>query len=778
MPRARKQKPGGKKPGDRRSGGRGSPGQGPAGASKDEVLSALKRSDSAVGKREVARALGVKGSEARKALRETMRELEDEGRIVKTRGKRVKERGALPPTSAVDILSADDDGDLIATPADWDGPADPPMIRIRAADAAKHKPAPGPGDRVLARLVSAGDDGYSAKIIRALGRGAHRFLGVFKSTKYGGTAEPVEKRARTVFTIDKADAGGARDGDLVWIEAKSARGHGQDRGRVRSIAGHIDDRHSFSLIAIASCGIPIEFPAAAIEEAERARLPALGKRRDLRDTPLITIDPEDARDHDDAVFAEPDDDPANAGGFRVIVAIADVGAFVEPGGALDREAEKRGNSVYLPDRVVPMLPERLSNDLCSLKPGVDRPCLLVEMTLDEKGRKLSHRFDRGLMNSAAKLAYAQAQDVIDGVDAPSPIRETVLALHAAYKARMRERAHRAPMDLDLIERRVVLSADGAVARVDKRERYDAHRLIEEFMILANIAAAETLEQKKFRLIYRVHDAPDPEKLESLRDYLDGLGYSLINSPSIRPQHFNEILKRAEERGEKEMVSEVVLRSQRQAVYATENLGHFGLNIAHYAHFTSPIRRYADLTVHRALVSALKLGAGGQSEDEAARLQKIAEKISDCERRAMTAERDAKDRYLAEYLEHRVGEEFGGRIRGVTRFGLFIMLDETGADGFCPARTLGADYWRHDEAAHALVSDATGAMYRIGQSVRVQLEEATPLTGGLRFSIVSDPIEGDGRPRPRQSKGRPRGKFGGGKDRKGPPRKGKRKPPRR
>ncbi|MBY0421106.1 MAG: VacB/RNase II family 3'-5' exoribonuclease, partial [Parvularculaceae bacterium] len=485
-------------------------------------------------------------------------------------------------------------------------------------------------------MTPAGDGGFSAKIIRALGRGAHRFLAVYRERRSGGVAEPVEKRARQVFEIARADAGEAKDGDLVWIEAKNPRARGPTRARVRAVAGHIDDRHSYSLIAVASHGIPIEFPAAALQEAARAKHPPLGKRVDLRDAPLLTIDPEDARDHDDAVCAAPDEDPANAGGFKVVVAIADVGAFVEPGGALDREAERRGNSVYLPDRVVPMLPERLSNDLCSLKPGVDRPCLFVEMTLDAKGRKLSHRFDRGIMRSAAKLAYRDAQDIIDGKDAPSPVKETVLALHAAFKARMAERRHRAPMDLDLVERRVVLDPEGRVARVEKRERFDAHRLIEEFMILANIAAAETLEQKKMRLIYRVHDTPDPERLKTLRDYLDGLGYSLINSPAIRPQHFNEILKKAEERGEKEMISDVVLRSQRQAVYATENLGHFGLNLARYAHFTSPIRRYADLTVHRALVSALKLGPGGQSEDEAARLSKIAEKISDCERRAMTA----------------------------------------------------------------------------------------------------------------------------------------------
>lgn len=710
--------------------------------SREQILAALDAEEGAVGKRDIARALGVKGGEARAHLRDMIRALEDEGAIARGRGKRVKRAGALASVTPIDILSVDEDGGLIAAPAEWEERAPAPFIRVSPGEAKRASPAPGVGDRVLARLSAAGDEGYLAKIIKPIGRGAHRFLAVYRSSRYGATAEPVEKRARDVFTIDKGDGADARDGDLVWVETKNARGYGPKRARVRAVAGHVDDRHAFSLIALASHGLAAEFSPAALAEAEKARLPSISGRTDLRGLPLLTIDPEDARDHDDAVFAAPDDDPDNEGGFRVIVAIADVGAFVKPGGALDREAQRRGNSVYLPDRVQPMLPERLSNDLCSLKPGVDRPCLYVEMTLDRQGRKRRHAFGRAMMRSAAKLAYRDAQDAIDGRPIGADVDETLRHLHAAFRARMEERGRRAPMDLDLVERRVILAQDGTVARIDKRERLDAHRLIEEFMILANIAAAETLEQKKCALIYRVHDAPDAEKLDALRDYLDGLGYTLVATPAVRPQHFNAILHLAGERGEKEMISEVVLRAQRQAVYATENLGHFGLNLARYAHFTSPIRRYADLTVHRALIAALRLGAGGQTEDEAGALSKIAESISETERRAMAAERDARDRYLAEYLEDRLGEEFDGRIRGVARFGLFVMLDETGADGFCPARDLGPDYWRHDEASHALVSEASGAMYRLGQKVRVRLEEATPLTGGLRFTIVSEPLKGE------------------------------------
>ncbi|NWG71852.1 MAG: ribonuclease R [Parvularculaceae bacterium] len=717
---------------------------------KSEIIEFLKVNEADVAQRDLARAFGVKG-EDRADLRRLDRELERDGAVAR-RGRRMVRLDSLPEVSAVDVMSVDDDGDLVCLPADWRGEKEPPMIRVRASRAARLSPAPGVGDRLLARLKPAGDEGYEADILKALGRGAHRFLAVLRKERGAFFADPVERRTRARFVIERGDERGAKDGDLVWVETKNARGYGPQRGRVRDVAGHIDDRASYSLIALAIHGIPVEFPAAALEEAEAAKPPTLAGRVDLRDTPLLTIDPEDARDHDDAVWAACDDDPANPGGFRLIVAIADVSWFVLPGGALDREAQRRGNSVYLPDRVVPMLPERLSNDLCSLKEGVHRACIAVEMQISKTGRKLSHRFTRAMMRSAAKLSYGAAQKIIEGGQGPRDIVEVVRTLHAAFRARWNERAKRAPLDLDLPERKIILDSEGKVTRVERRERFDAHRLIEEFMILANIAAAETLEERRTPRIYRVHDAPDPEKLDATRDYLASLGYSLAPSGSLRPSNFNHILKLAGERDEKEMVSEVVLRSQRQAVYSTENLGHFGLNIPRYAHFTSPIRRYADLTVHRALVTAARLGKGGQTAEEAARLQKIAEDISDLERRAMAAERESTDRYLAAYLVGRIGAEFEGRIRGVTRFGLFVTLDETGADGFIPAQALHGRFF-YVEERHALVAPS-GQQYRLGQPVRVRLAAATPVTGGMRFEMVSEPIEG-GVPPLRRSKSRGR-----------------------
>ncbi|NNL87725.1 MAG: ribonuclease R [Marinicaulis sp.] len=707
--------------------------------SKKDILSFLEDAGYESDRRMIARHFGIKGAE-RTALRALLKEMEADGSIKRPTGKRIKATGALPPVMPIDIVEVDDDGDLlceaVGDPEDVGGV----FIRISAKKAEKVKPVPGVGDRVLARLKPAGDNSYDADILKAIGKGAHKFLAVFRKKRGGGgSADPVERKTKGEFIIERADDGDAKDGDLVWLETKNAHGYGPRRARVRSIAGHIDDHNAFSTIALANHAIPTEFPPEVQKEANSRKLPSLGDRTDLRNTPLFTIDPADAKDHDDACFAEPDSDPKNPGGHRVIVAIADVSYFVRPGDALDKEAVKRGNSTYLPDRVVPMLPERLSNDLCSLREGEDRPCLAVEMIITSGGVKKSHRFIRAIMRSAAKLSYEEAQAIEDGAKANAEITASVKNLYSAYRARTTERAKRAPLDLDLPERKIILDKNGDVEKVVKRERFDAHKVIEEFMILANVAAAETLERARMNFVYRIHDQPDPDKLDDIRKYLETLDYKVTKGGSVRPANFNQLLKIAEERDEKQMVSEVVLRSQRQAIYSTENLGHFGLNLPRYAHFTSPIRRYADLIVHRALVSACKLGEGGQSKKEAVILADIAEDISDLERRSMAAERDASDRYLTAYLETRVGVTFPARIRGVTKFGLFVMLDESGADGFIPMRTIGNEYFRFNDGDHAIVGDRTGGVYRLGQEVEVKLVEAIPLTGALRFEMLSDPL---------------------------------------
>jgi len=508
-------------------------------------------------------------------------------------------------------------------------------------------------------------------------------------------------------------------------------------GSVVERLGSVKGEHAISLIAIHAHDIPHVFPRAVVDEAAAARPASLSGREDWRNVPFVTIDPPDAKDHDDAVHALPDPDPRNPGGHIVSVAIADVAHYVRPGSALDREAVRRGNSVYFPDRVVPMLPERISNDLCSLRPREDRPALAVRMVIGADGRKRSHTFHRVMMRSAERLHYEQAQSAASGRpdEVTEPIVKTILEpLYAAYQAVARARDERAPLDLDIPERKILLKSDGTVDRVATPQRLESNRLIEEFMILANVAAAESCERMRTPLIYRVHDEPTQEKLNALREFLVTLDISLPKGGTLRPDGFNRILARVKGRDIERLVNEVVLRTQAQAEYSSENYGHFGLNLRRYAHFTSPIRRYADLVVHRALIRALKLGDDGLPEDTDVRsLAEIATNISATERRAMKAERETADRLIAHFLADRVGAIFDGHISGVTRAGLFVELDETGADGFIPARTIGDEYFRFHEASRSFVSNSE--THRLGDPVTVELVEAAPVAGALRFKLV-------------------------------------------
>ncbi len=697
----------------------------------------------AVTRREIARAFKVKG-ETRTELRQLLKQMDQDGELNLTAGKKVTAAGALPPVAVLDVLKLDDEGDLICHPPNWNHSFAPPKILMAAKAAAKTRPALGLGDRFLGRLAAQNDGTYLTTPIKHIGQGADRMLGVYRTRKIGGAVHPVSRKERNDLIIERGDEHGAKDGDLVWAELKPTKGYGPKLARIRQIAGNVDDPSAYSLIALAAHDIPVEFPQEVVAEADAAKLPKLGTREDLRDLPLVTIDPADAKDHDDAIFAIADDNTKNKGGWRVIVAIADVSYFVPHGSALDQEALKRGNSTYLPDQVVPMLPERLSNDLCSLKQGLERPCLAVEMIFAADGHKISHRFLRGLMKSHAGLSYEEAQSGFEGApnDRTKPLMKTVIEpVWGAYKSVREARVKRSPLELELPERRIQFNDKGLVSGVILKERFDAHKVIEEFMILANVCAAETLEQEKLTLIYRVHDEPDPEKLDGVRDYVESLGYSLAKGQALRPANFNQILKQAAENDEVEIVSQVLLRSQRQAIYDTDNLGHFGLNLRRYAHFTSPIRRYADLTVHRALVHACKLGKDGQSDLEAKSLKSTASDISDLERRSMAAERESSDRFLAAHLSSHVGATFEARISGVTRHGLFVTLKETGADGFIPMRGLGQEYFRHIDGLHMLVGESTGAVYRLTQPVQVKLLEVTPLQGGLLFEMLSEPITG-------------------------------------
>jgi ribonuclease R len=714
--------------------------------SREAVLMALKQAGGKGQKRDLARLLDV-GPDQKKELRTILRDLEADGTLGRTGRKRYASADALPERGVMEIVDRDNDGELLARMRGQDGLFGP-LVRLGPGEASgkRGEAAIGVGDRLLARIVQE-EDGPVARVVKRLGQSAHRILGVFHAHPAGGgRVEPADRKARQDVMIFREHQGEAEDGDLVLIElASQSRGQGPKRGVIKEVVGREDDPRAASILAIHSHGVPVGFSEDEEAQARAANRPTLKGRTDLRHLPLITIDPDDARDHDDAVFAQPDDDPKNPGGHRVWVAIADVAAYVTPNSALDKGALKRGNSTYFPDRVAPMLPESLSADLCSLREREDRACLAVELVFDVNGRKKSHRFVRGLMKSAAKLSYGQAQAAIDGTpdDATGPLLETVLKpLWAAYATAKKGRDGRQPLEIDAPEHRITFGPDGRVAGVAKRERFDAHKLIEEFMIQANVAAAEVLETKGAPLIYRVHEKPSDTKIAALEDFLPTVGLKWSRGQVVSAARFNRILELAKDTEHAEIVNEVVLRSQAQAIYSPENLGHFGLNLSHYAHFTSPIRRYADLCVHRALIRGLGFGDDGQTGEEAARLDDIAEHITMAERRSMAAERDATARYIASFLADRVGAEFEGRITGVTRFGLFIRLSETQADGLCPISTLGAQRWIHEEAAHALVGERSGERWVLGQPVEVRLEDAAPVSGGLIFAMLSSPLPRD------------------------------------
>ncbi len=733
--------------------------------SREEVLAFIASQTGRVGKREISRHFGLHGAD-KVALKHLLKDIVDEGLVAKGRGKLVK-HGALPQVVVVDVVTRDADGDLVGTPAEWDeeehGPA--PSILI----ALPHRPRPGDpipglGDRALVRLSDGGgpsdDPRPVGRVMKILDRGRARTIGVFRAVPgHGGRLLPIDKKnVGRELAIPEEAIGEARDGDLVAVDIVRTSRFGPPVARVRERLGNLKSERAVSLIALEVHGIPHVFRADTLAEAERAEPVGLGRREDWRKLPLVTIDPPDAKDHDDAVHAEPDTSGDNPGGFILTIAIADVAAYVRPGTALDREAAVRGNSVYFPDRVVPMLPERISNDLCSLRPREDRPAMACRVVIRADGRRKSHSFHRIMMRSAAKLAYAQAQAAIDGQtdETTEMLLEPVLKpLWEAYAALKRARDDREPLDLDLPERKILLKPDGTVDRVVVPQRLDAHRLIEEMMILANVCAAETLEKHRTPCMYRIHDAPSMEKLMTLKEFLKSVDISLPKAALLRPSHFNQILSRAAEGDSAAVVNQVVLRSQSQAEYSPENIGHFGLALRRYAHFTSPIRRYADLIVHRGLIKALGLGQDGLTDGQASALAEIGAEISAAERRAMAAERETIDRLIAAHLSERVGDIFAGRIAGLTRSGLFVKLDETGADGFVPAATIGGDYYRFDEGLQALVGTRTGESWRLGDPVTVRLVEAAPVAGALRFELMSDGRSDLVGSRPSAQKGRRR-----------------------
>lgn len=722
--------------------------------SEAAVLDFIRNSPGVVGKREIARAFNVSGN-AKIGLKALLKKLEQDGKLSRNRRK-VAAAGHMPAVTLIEVIGIDRDGDAYGEPVEWDegrqGKA--PLVLMTGKGAGK---APGKGDRVLAKIEASpqGRYAFTANIIRTLSDPSKRMLGVFRTIKgRGARLIPVDKKARNDLQVQQGQTGDAEDGELVEAELVRDRGRGLPMVRVRQRLGDLNDQRNISLIAIHHHGLPTAFPDQILDEVAELKPFSRGGREDLRDIPLITIDPADARDHDDAVWAEIKED----GGCSVVVAIADVAAYVRPQTALDKEARYRGNSVYFPDRVVPMLPERISNDLCSLREKEERPALVCFMEFDKGGHKKSHRFARAIMRSAAKLSYEEAQAAIDGRpnSKTEPLLKGVLKpLWAAYGLLSKARDKRSPLDLDLPERRLILDDTGNIERVFIPPRLAAHRLIEEFMIQANVCAAEELEAKRTPLLYRGHEPPGEEKLRSLAQFLKTIDMPFSLGQVVRPQHFNRLLESVKGTPHQNAVNEIVLRTQAQAIYTPVNSAHFGLALRRYAHFTSPIRRYADLIIHRALISALGLGDDGLSALDISRLAETADVISDAERRAMAAERETIDRLVASHLAEQVGAEFRGRITGVVGAGLFVKLAHTGADGFVPVQSLGSEYFVYSEGEHALIGQQSRTMYRLGDEVEVRLLEAAPVSGGLRFEMVSEGGKADHAPKRRASVRKPK-----------------------
>ncbi|WP_284163964.1 ribonuclease R [Frigidibacter sp. SD6-1] len=725
--------------------------------SKADILAWIAENPGETGKRDIAKAFAIKGAQ-RIELKRLLKELEAEGQLQKRR-RSYRDPDALPPVGVLTMLAPDASGDLFARPQDWqgDGPAPRVLFIPRKGD-----PALGQGDHILAKLlpVKAPDHAYEARLIRKIGTNPIRIVGLFRKGAEGGRIIPVDKGAEKEWLVAADATLSAKDGELVEAELAGPKGRmGLPRARVVEVLGDPSAPRAVSLIAIHQHGIPDHFPDAVIAEADAMEPAPLGDREDLRHLPFLTIDPADARDRDDAVYAHGDEDPKNQGGFILWVAIADVAHYVTPQSALDREARKRGNSTYFPDRVVPMLPDRLSGDLCSLHENVDRTVLAVWMKIDAHGNKLSHRFTRGLIRSRASLDYEEVQAAQDGApnDRTADLMDHVRPLYGAYDALKKARAARQPLDLDLPERRIQLSDDGHVTSVAFKERFDAHRLIEEAMILANVAAAEELIRLRRPLLFRIHEEPSPEKIDALREVAEASGFTLAKGQVLKTSALNRLLKQSEGTEFDELLNITMLRSMTQAYYHPQNFGHFGLALGNYAHFTSPIRRYSDLIVHRALISGHGWGKDGLSAADVEMLEETARQISDTERRSMAAERDTTDRYLAAYLSGRVGAEFPGRISGVQKFGLFVKLDETGADGLIPIRSVGREFFHYDPDGLTLTGADSGLRIGLGQKVTVRLAEAVPVTGGLALELLEiegAPLPGGGLKRGRRTARKP------------------------
>ena len=694
----------------------------------EEVLDYLKAQSTPVTKRDVARAFHIKGND-RIHLKKILKDLKEKNEIQGgSGGRKIGLTDALPERVVVEITGLDSMGDLLARPLEW--PADKPMPQITIT-ADKLIPPAGVGDVVQVSVKPIGNKLYEGATLRRMTAGENHMVGIYED----GFVHSVDRRLSRDFELVRVPPSvKLKNKDIVVADIPMVRDRNPKATFIKRI-GNFAEAFAPTLIAIYQHSLPVAFTEAAEKQAQNLKVPPVDKdHEDLRSIPFVTIDGEDARDFDDAVWAEETDEC-----FHVMVGIADVAWYVRPGSALDMDARLRGNSTYFPDRVLPMLPFELSNGVCSLNPNETRAAMVCEVWLNKQGKKLRHTFRRALIKSVRRLTYPEVQDALDGKTPIAGLEKEIDVLHKVYKALAKQRANRGVLELDVPERQVVLDAKGRVKAIKVRESLDSMKLIEELMILANVAAAETLESADVPTMYRVHDRPSDEKRERLNSFLKSLHYKVVGEDA-QPKDFNAILLKADGTKQDYAINEFVLRSQSQAEYSPNNIGHFGLALSHYAHFTSPIRRYADVLVHRALIKVLKLGAGALTDEEEDTFENVAEHISATERQSAAAEMDAVDRYTASFLSGREGEVFTGRISSVTAFGLFVAIDEYGADGFIPFRLMTGDYYEYDDEAQRLVGRGSGKTYQMGDTIKVILVECAPETGSLLFKPLSRKIK--------------------------------------
>lgn len=683
--------------------------------SREFILAHLEERNTPLSLEQLASDLGLNDEVDLEALRRRLNAMERDGQLVRNR------RGRYGVVSKMNLVR----GRVIGHPDGFgflvpDDGSDDVFLTARHMRPVLH------GDRVLARLIGADRRGRrEGALVEVLERNTHEVVGRYYVEGGLGFVVASNKRIAHEIVIPPDQSGGAIEGQIVVaVITEQPSMHSQPVGRVVEILG---DRMAPGMeveIAIRSHELPDRWPNEVEREAaafaQDVTSEAIAGREDLRDVPLVTIDGDDAKDFDDAVYCERD-----GRGWRLLVAIADVSAYVRPGSPLDEEARLRGNSVYFPGHVIPMLPEALSNHLCSIRPLVDRLCMVCEMRIGANGQIRSHRFFSAVMRSHARLTYDEVARILESEDDEAAARHGALVphlrnLHKLYQVLLKAREKRGAIDFDSNETRIVFEEGRKIARIVPVQRNDAHRLIEHCMIAANVAAAEFLLERELPALYRTHPGPDPQKLDDLRSFLGGFGLKLGGGDRPEPRDYARLLKEVAERPERHLIETVLLRSLAQAMYGAENTGHFGLALEAYTHFTSPIRRYPDLLVHRAIRHALE---GGNAEDfiyTPSEMQSIGDHCSMTERRADEATRDATDWLKCEYMMHEVGGEFDGIITGVTSFGLFVELDDIYVQGLVHITNLGDDYYHYDPIRQLLYGERTGAQYRLSDRMRVKV----------------------------------------------------------